>query len=480
MNRFRANMRKIYAVLLVAAMVVLASGINHFLSPTEREKQALRSRAQFNSYLWNRSRGTIYDRDGNKIVYNETVDGKTVRNYDNCTKAYSAIIGYHTVVTQTVTKTNDAGEERTVVSRFEHNEGGVERTQSDWLLTGDDTNNSVGGSIVLTLDSELEELCYRQIKDFKMGAVTVIDIATGEILALTDTPAYDTAAVVNSGTKENYDAAIPNHSLYQFATNPQVPGSVFKIISASVFCDAGLSGAKVDDSEPFVYNGQYQITNAGDEKNGEIGLADAIRHSSNIYFATVGKQLGRAKMDEILTDTWKFHQNIELDFVTLSPRVCLDNRQLLYNTAYGQGDLGISPLYVCMATAAVGDANGDFCKPYLYKEFINADGEPVTSKNGKRRTITKNAVSQEARSIILKGMTARAKDLGIKNAAVKTGTAQIDGGKANIWMTGLVVVDGAPKYAVTVAQFEVTEDGHFGSQLKGKFSAIAKALVTRG
>ena len=47
-------------------------------------------------------------------------------------------------------------------------------------------------------------------------------------------------------------------------------------------------------------------------------------------------------------------------------------------------------------------------------------------------------------------------------------------------MTGLVMVDGAPKYAVTVAQFEVTEDGHFGSQLKGKFSAIAKALVTRG
>lgn len=474
------KMRRVYAVLLIAAILVVSSNINYFISPTERDKKALRSQSQFNSYLWNRSRGDIYDRDGNKIVYNETIGGKNVRNYDNCTKAYSAIIGYHTVVTQTVTTQNEEGGAQTYVSRFEHNEGGVERTQSDWLLVGDNTNRTVGGSIVLTLDSELEELCYQQIKNFKMGAATVIDIETGEILALTDTPAYDTSAVVNSGTKENYEAAIPDHSLYQFATNPQVPGSVFKIISASVICDAGLSDAKADDSEPFVYNGEYKITNASDEKNGEIGLAEAIHHSSNIYFATIGKQVGRETMDKYLTEKWKFHQNIELDFVTLSPRVCLDNRQLLYNTAYGQGDLGISPLYMCMATAAVGDANGDFCKPYLYKEFINADGETVRSMSGKRETITKKAVSQEARAIILEGMAARAKDLGINHAVVKTGTAQIDGGKANLWMTGLVFVDNAPKYAVTVAEFEVAEEGHFGNQLKGQFAAIANALVKRG
>ena len=132
-----------------------------------------------------------------------------------------------------------------------------------------------------------------------------------------------------------------------------------------------------------------------------------------------------------------------------------------------------------MATAAVGDENGDFCKPYLYSKFINADGRTVKSMNGKRQIITKNAVSQKARGVIIEGMTARAKDLGIKNAAVKTGTAQIDGDKVNLWMTGLVFVDSLPKYAVTIARFEVPEEGHFGNQLKQEFSSIADALVKR-
>lgn len=473
MNRLRAKMRRIYAILLIAAIILVSSGINNFLSTTDSDRKNLNSAAKFNSYLWDRSRGEIYDRDGNKIVYNETKGDRLLRNYDSCTKAYSSVIGYHTVVSQTVTRNGG----KTAVVKFEHNEGGVERTKSDWLLTGSSTNSPIGGSIVLTIDSRLQELCYEQIKDFSMGAVTVIDIETGEILALTDSPAYDTSAVVNSGTKENYESAIPENSLYQFATSPQIPGSVFKIISASVFCDAGMKDAQVDDSKIFEYNGEYRITNAGDEKNGKIGLAEAIRHSSNIYFANVSKQIGSQAMDKYLTEKWKFNQDIELDFVTLSPRVCLDNRQLLYNTAYGQGDLKVSPLYVCMATAAVGNKNGDLCKPYLYKEFINADGNTVKAMSGKKSIITKKAVSREARDIIIQGMTTRAKDLGIKNAAVKTGTAQIDGGKVNLWMTGIVFVGSSPKYAVTIAQFEVPEKGHFGSQLKGKFSAIADGLI---
>ena len=479
MNRLRAKMRRIYAILLIAAIILISSDINNFLGAVDSDRKSLDSAARFNSYLWDRSRGEIYDRDGNKIVYNEMKSGNPVRNYDNCTEAYSAVIGYHTVVTQTAVRKNSNGDDETYVVKFEHNEGGVERTKSDWLLTGDNTNRSVGGSIVLTLDSGLQELCYSQIREFDMAAVTVIDINTGEILALTDTPSYNTSAVVGSGTKENYDAVIPKNSLYQFATSPQVPGSVFKIISASVFCDAGMENVKVDDSKAFEYNGEYKITNAGDEKNGMLGLTEAIRHSSNVYFASVGKQVGAETMEKYLTQKWKFNQNIELDFVTLSPEVCLDNRQLLYNTAYGQGDLNVSPLYVCMATAAVGDENGDFCKPYLYSKFINADGRTVKSMNGKRQIITKNAVSQKARGVIIEGMTARAKDLGIKNAAVKTGTAQIDGDKVNLWMTGLVFVDSLPKYAVTIARFEVPEEGHFGNQLKQEFSSIADALVKR-
>lgn len=468
MNIFKSKLVRVFIFLIVAGLTVMLMSVN-LSCISDSERAAVDGSETFVSGRWDRARGEIFDRDGEPLVYNTPGkdEGIFIRHYDKCPEEYSAIIGYYAAL---------KNEKEETVERIE----GLENTMSEWLLLGDDVKNVIGGSIVLTTDSSLQKVCFDQIKDMDRAAAVIIDIETGEILAITDAPGYNTQALTRAGTVEKYDSLLKQDMLFPFATRTQIPGSVFKLVIASVFCDADALDMIVDDDGLFEYDGGHKIRNAENKAYGKIDLPTAIRRSSNIYFVEVAKSIGADAMKGSLVEKWKMDRSIELDFVTLHQNFCLDNRHLLYTTAFGQGDVQISPLQMCMMTAAIGDSKGDYFKPYLFKELINADGKKVRSENSSRKTITRKAVSADAREIILNGMVACAadkklNDINGRSAAIKTGTAQIGDDRVNIWMTGLYPSDD-PKYAVTVASFDMPKNGNWGGDLAPKMRRILEAL----
>ena len=455
----RKRLIRIYVMLLAATIMLVASNMSIYCEGSTEGK--------FNAGQWNRYRGSIYDRDMNVIVSNKEVekekDGESVsvieRDYSKCTPAYSAFVGVR----------NPAS------GRVE----GLENTMSEWLLLGDDNLREIGGSLVLTTDSKLQEFCYSQIKDFDMAVCVVIDIETGEILAMTDTPAYNTSAAADA-EKGKFDSVIPENSLYQFATEKQIPGSVFKLITSEAIVSYGKGNTIVNDTGSLQYDG-HEVINAGRAKYGRIGMAQALRVSSNVYFSTVAKEIGSEPISEIFSKKFKLDSEIKLDFTTIKQNYCLQNRDLLYKGAIGQGEDECSPLYVCMVTAAAGSKSGDLFKPYLIKEYLDADGNCV--KKGKKEIITHKAFSKETRNFIRQGMTMCANDKGIGTingyqTAVKTGTAQKGDDRVNIWMTGYVPADN-PKFAVTYAVFDVPEKGNWGSNLKNQIGATFRYLTSK-
>lgn len=478
MERKRKKINYIYFIIAVLILGITVSAMTTALNDTTGEHGFSLGDG------WAKDRGNIYDRDSNPLVYSESVsDGKNgtelVRKYDKLDDSYNNIIGFRTNLSYPVTDkdgnpiTNDDGTERWDTTK--RVEGVIENGLAEWLVVGNKPNADIGGSYILTTDSGLQKKCYDELVKFNnankttMAAACVIDIQSGEILAMTDTPNYSIKKVAAAKTLDEYNTLFPANSLYSFCTNSQIPGSTFKIATAAALCKLGYIDKEFDDSIPFKYNGTNgEVKNSDGAVHGLIGLADAIRYSSNVYFAMAAKAVdedeksGREKLLEQYEKLWKFNSEIKLDFCTLRPTLNLDNYQNLYNTPYGQGSCQISPLNICMITAAIAD--GNFFKPYLIKNYLDCEGKLVASKSGKKEIITKNVVSEEAQTCIRKGMEGVASRYGVNNAAVKTGTATLDGDKVNIWITGFYPKDN-PRFALTVSVFEASED-HYGSNLK--------------
>lgn len=479
------RLRRIYLCLFLTAALTVWSCVS-FARGTDWEP----SRAAFEAAYWSRARGDLCDRDGNVLVYtaekeitrrvkNKEVSKKAyVRCYENAGNENAEALGHILFPMKEVEAKNDSS----VKSDIPQTKlaGIAEQNLGQWLLTGDDTTADKGGSVWLTLDSGLQKYCYDTLVDFgcQYGAVTVIDIQTGEILALTDVPSYDYAALENAATVEEYEAALPYSSLVPFSLKGQTPGSVFKLISASVLCDAGRTYDVVNDTGVFQYNG-HEIGNASGVKPDKTrDMVKAIGYSANVSFCLYAQDTDRDFVNREYSEKWYLNQTISLDFADISQSFCIDNDQLYYDTSYGMGELLVSPLYTCMSTAAVADDNGDFFKPYLCKKFLNAKGEEVSYKKAtggmkQREILTKRAVSQEAQTVIRDGMKLCAKNLHMKNCAVKTGTAEAD--KSNIYMTGYAPVD-EPRYAITIAALQVKKGAH-GKDLAKSFQGIVDELL---
>ena len=161
----------------------------------------------------------------------------------------------------------------------------------------------VGKDVSLTLDLPLqqaaEELLDSAIERRRIthsdvrpagGAIVVMDIADGALLALAAAPRFDPNLF--AGNRSAEVAALlddPAHPLFDRACRMAIPpGSVFKIVTAAAL----LESAAVDPEEPFFCQGyltrpeerRCEIFTRQGIGHGETTLADALCVSCNVYF----------------------------------------------------------------------------------------------------------------------------------------------------------------------------------------------------
>src|SRR5207247_8210477 len=152
-----------------------------------------------------------------------------------------------------------------------------------------------GAQVITTVDRRIQEAAERAMAG-KSGAVVVLDPRSGDILALTSSPAYALDRFTGNIDREEWLRLVrdPMSPLMNRALQSQyAPGSVFKVVVAA----AGLQEMSLTPMDRAYCNGQFHLGNWTfkdwkDGGHGHVDLRLALIHSCNVFFYQAGLKVG--------------------------------------------------------------------------------------------------------------------------------------------------------------------------------------------
>ncbi len=229
-----------------------------------------------------------------------------------------------------------------------------------------------GDNIRLAIDINAQNLLYQQL-GADAGAAAAINPATGEILALASTPSFDPnlyQTYIPDAVRAEWNNTTKSPFLARFRSGYS-PGSTFKLVTSAIGLKAGtlnpdealpISGLQWQPGNSW---GSYKVTRVKDIGR-PVNLKDALVYSDNIYFAQQALKTGAEAYAKGAAD-FGIGEALPLEFSFYRSQLSnqgFNSEVLLADTAYGQGELLISPLQMAMIYGALG-ANGDIMKPVL-------------------------------------------------------------------------------------------------------------------
>ena len=340
-----------------------------------------------------------------------------------------------------------------------------------------------GAEIRLTIDAELQKKCYDLLAGY-VGSVTVMNVRTGEILALAaradeyvgyDVNKIDIADEEGDRPFDTYNKI--NAFWYNRATMKQdPPGSTFKIVTSACLIENGLEDFEYYDEGYYEVSGA-KIYNYGKNVYGNCDLQYALSRSVNSYFAAAGVKLGaRALMDT--ANKYMIGIPIELDFTQLDSNIDfsgLNNSFLIASTAYGQGNLQVPPMLLCMIAQSVMN-NGVMVHPYLVAK-ITDEGKTVYEPSFEgplSETIGPENNAKLKALLHNNGLYYGFDEDEYGYVIAKTGTAEIENGASNHVYITLATDFGDNAYAVCIDHTNVT--GATGQGLAEDAKTVLEAL----
>jgi penicillin-binding protein 2 len=152
-----------------------------------------------------------------------------------------------------------------------------------------------GTDITLTIDMDLQRLATQRLEG-ESGSAVVLDVRTGDVLALVSTPGFDPNAFNRGLSNEEWHALIsnPKAPLANKAIAGQyAPGSTFKVAVAL----AGLEKGAINPNTTVKCWGRTRLGNAYFHcwkrgGHGPVQLHDALTQSCDVYFYEVAKRVG--------------------------------------------------------------------------------------------------------------------------------------------------------------------------------------------
>lgn len=234
-----------------------------------------------------------------------------------------------------------------------------------------------GEDILLTLDGDLQSLIYDSLEE-DSGASVAMNPDDGSMMAAVSYPSPSPYDFMFGLTQEELDEMeadedYPTLNKFHRATSP---GSTQKILTSLVALntdgfdrdatkDISGDGWQLDESW-----GGYHVNRYHSEENGAFDLQRAITSSDNIYFAQLALDLGADRFIEGMKELG-IGEEYDTDYPIYTSQVSndgeIDRDILLADTAYGQGELMISPIQI---TALYGGVinGGDIYVPHILEE----------------------------------------------------------------------------------------------------------------
>lgn len=267
-----------------------------------------------------------------------------------------------------------------------------------------------GEDVVLTIDSELQEY-VRQRLEGESAASVVLDIHTGEVLALSSEPGFDPQVFTRGLTNKAWSALTedPRSPLMNKAISGQYPpGSTFKVMVAL----AGLESDVITPAHRVFCNGEMELGNNifhcwKRRGHGELDLLNGIEQSCDVYFYDLSLRVGVDRIGE-MARRFGFGSltTIGLPGERAGSIPSRDWKLATYGvpwqqgetvvTAIGQGFVLATPLQLALMAARL--ANGGIAViPKIYRR-------PSQSAGGEADPPPSIGVSRGSMSVVLEGM----------------------------------------------------------------------------
>lgn len=358
-----------------------------------------------------------------------------------------------------------------------------------------------GGELQLSIDAELSEAMYDIIATssaqagFRSGAGAIMNVHTGELLALTSYPSYDPEVMADGDDTElinqyNTDDRLP--FLNKVIGGAYTPGSIVKPFVAYAALEEGI----VSQSTRMYSNGTLTIPNRYNPSNpsyfndwrahGEMTVREAIAFSSNIFFYIAGgglpeyaapqagldhgiSGLGITKMAEYYR---KFGMgeatgvNLAQEQIGVVPdpewkqETFNDDWRLgdTYFTSIGQFGFLTTPIQMLRAYAAL--SNGG----YLVTPHVNLGEQSEKEDIGLNLSTVRIVHEGMRKTVNFPGGTARALERNDVAIAAKSGTAEIGAGNAyvNSWAAGFWPYE-EPEYAFILMMDRAPRENRLGA-----------------
>jgi penicillin-binding protein A len=418
-------------------------------------------------------RGRILDSQGRVVAETIGTGGSQTRSYPH--PAMAPIVGYDSLLFGTAGL--EAAENAALIGLDQGGPG-------DELLRKFRADTYDPSDLSLSVDVRLQEAAVRLLGSDR-GAVVAIEPSTGRVLALATSPSYDPNLLSNVATARSYldelrsDKASP---LLDRATQGRyVPGSVFKMVTATAALD---SGSITPDTTYARQPEQYQTGFRVDgflihdaprtvQLDHPLTFDEATEVSSNIYFAHVGLDTGATNLQRWAAG-FGFGAPVPFDLPTAISQVTdgtgpLDgftDRVELANAAYGQAEVLVTPLQMALVSATIANG-GSLMKPTLVDRLVSQAGRVTTTQPTEVRRVMSAQTASEIRDAMVRAVNGPYAAAYAGGAAVpgvltagKSGSAELGTGKSpHSWFIGFAPAD-HPQIAIAV----VVERGGSGSQ----------------
>jgi peptidoglycan glycosyltransferase len=430
----------------------------------------------------NRPRGDIVTADGVAAAHSVKVSDGTVFKYLRqypTRELFSQVVGYESFVF------GSTGVEQTYNRDLTGQNLQLQLNNVGRLLSG----SQITGTTVLSLRADAQRAAQDAL-GFQRGSVVLLDVKTGQVVAMYSNPSFDANPLVVHSTAQAQAAFT---ALQQNPDRPALPrayreryppGSSFKTVTVSVALEDGAAALDTNfpvRTELTLPQTTATLKNFGGESCGN-SLVESFTVSCNTTFGQLGLQLG----EQLVPGMAKFGigQAPPLDaspgaVPSVGPPAgsFRSNQPRFAFAGIGQGDVAVTPLQ--MALVADGIANGGvIMQPHVVKEIRDSNDklvqriEPAPWMTATTPQVAA-AVTQLMVNVVKNGTGTAAQIPGV-TVAGKTGTAQTAPGEnPHAWFVAFAPAE-APRFAVAVL---VEHGGSAGGDATG--GRVAAPIAAR-
>lgn len=318
-----------------------------------------------------------------------------------------------------------------------------------------------GADLHLSIDSRLQYIAYRELKSAvvghgaKSGSLIMVDVKTGEILALVNQPSFNPNGPINQRE--------PTRN--RVVTDFYDPGSTIKPFTAMAALESGRyqSETMIETSPGYFWVDSKMIQDPVNLNT--ITLAEAIQKSSQVAIAKVALDLPRDAVFDVLQRSGLgdyVGTGLPGEVTGLFSNVGMQSRVSRTAMAYGYG-FTVTPLQLASAYVALAGHGSRLPLSILKQDRVPEPQQVFDAEDAREVIAMMERVTQQ-------GGTATNADIDDYRVAGKTGTARVlENGRYNderhvAWFAGLAPVSD-PRIVMVVLVNEPNTDRASGGKV---------------